>query len=160
MVARDRERHHQWDEAADQRRRAWKVDVADGGGGPDVGHRDEDEEDRDQAHRQVDVEDPAPAPAVGDISAGRGTDDRREAEHGAEEAGETRPLARWKEIADDREDGGEEHAAEDALDGPEGDELEHAVRLAAQRRGSDEADHAGEQERLAAEEIAELAGDR
>ena len=34
------------------------------------------------------------------------------------------------------------------------------MRLAAQGRGGDEANHAGEQEWLAAEEIAELAGDR
>src|SRR2546430_1910524 len=119
MVARDRERHHQGNQAGDQRGGAREVDVADGRGGAHVGHRDEDQEDRDQAYRQVDVEDPAPAPAVGDVSAGRGADDRREAEYSAEEAGETRPLAGWKEIADDREDGGEEHAAEDALDGPE-----------------------------------------
>src|SRR5207253_11226601 len=122
-------------------------------------HRGEHHEHSDQPYRQVDVKDPSPAPGVGDVTARGRADDRRQAEHGAEQTGKPGPLRRGKEVADYGEDGGEEHAAEDALDGAEGDQLQHAVRLAAQGGGDDEPDHAGEQEWLAAEQVAQLAGD-
>jgi len=70
------------------------------------------------------------------------------------------PPRRGKEIADHGKHRGEEDAAEETLDGPKSDQLEHAVRLAAQRRRDDEPDHPGEQEWLAAEQVAQLARDR
>ena len=84
----------------------------------------------------------------------------REAEHGTEQALRAAALVGREEVADDGEDGGEEHAAEEALDAAEDDQLGHVLGEPAERRGDDEADHAGEQERLAAEQVAELAGDR
>ena len=84
MVARDGERHHQGDQAGDQRGGAREVDVADGRGGAHVGHRDEHEENRDQANRQVDVEHPAPAEVIGDVAAEDRADDRRKPENPTE----------------------------------------------------------------------------
>jgi len=70
------------------------------------------------------------------------------------------PLFGREEVADDREHGGEQDAAEHALDAPEHDQLGHVLGQATEGRGDDEPDHAREQEGLAAEQVAELAGDR
>jgi len=99
-------------------------------------------------NRQVDVEDPAPAPAVGDVSAAsdrRSTTGRRRRRTGRESsplAGGKRSPITAKTVANSMR--------EETLNGPKGDSSA-SVRLAAQRRGGDEPDHAGEQERLAAE---------
>src|SRR3989442_3476150 len=75
MVARDRERHHQWNQAGDQHPRTEEIDVADGRGRAHIRHRGDYEKDGDDPHRQVHIEDPAPAPAVSDVSPGCRADD-------------------------------------------------------------------------------------
>src|SRR5260370_1289141 len=66
----------------------------------------------------------------------------------------------WSRVGDDGEDRGEQPPAEDALDASEHDQLGHVLRHPTHHGGGDEADHPREQERLTAEEVAELAGDR
>src|SRR6202022_942716 len=78
---------------------AQEIDVADGGRRPHERHRSDHEKDRDDANRQVDVEDPAPAPGVRDVTAGRRTDDRSQAEHATEQPGKTGALGRRKQVA-------------------------------------------------------------
>jgi hypothetical protein len=112
------------------------------------------------ADRDVDLEDPPPAEVVGDEATRGGADDRAEAEHAAEQALDAAAILGREEVANDCEDGGEQHAAEDALDASEHDQLRHVLRQPAHHRRGDEADHAREQEWLAAEEVAELARDR
>src|SRR4029077_4106293 len=87
-------------------------------------------------------------------------DDRGETENGTEESLDARPLGRRVDVAKDGERRGEEHPAEEALDDPENDQLRHVLRDAAERGGRDKPDHPGDQERLAAEEVTELSGDR
>ena len=160
MVASDRQPDQQRHERRRQRDRAEEVDVA-----PRrlVGHareRDHAHDHREDADGHVHVKDPPPAEVVGEVTADRRSDDRREAEDPAEHSLELRALRGRIEVADGREHAREEHAAEDALQRTKTDELGHVLCLATERRREDEADHARQHEGLAPEEVPELPGDR
>src|SRR5579859_364783 len=160
VVAGDGERDQERHDAGGEGGRAPEVDVAPRGLRADVGQARQHHHYGDDADRDVDLEDPAPAPVVGDPAAGGRADDRAEAEHGAEESLQAAALLGREEVADDGEDGGEQDAAEKALHAAGDDELGHVLGQAADGGRDHEAEHAEEQERLAPEQVAELAGDR
>jgi len=97
---------------------------------------------------------------VGDEAAGGGADDRGQSKHATEESGGAAPLVGREKVPNDGEHSREQHTAEQALDAPEDDQLVHVLGQATKRGGDDEADHPREQEGLAPEQVAELAGDR
>src|SRR4029077_10492313 len=93
----------------------------------DVGKAGHHDQYGDDADRDVDLEDPAPAPVVGDEPAGGGADDRAEAEDAAKQALHAAAAFGREQVADDCENRGEQHAAEDALDAAEHDQLRHVL---------------------------------
>ena len=115
---------------------------------------------REDADRNIDVEDPAPAEIVGEVATDGRSDDGGEAEDPAEDALQLGTLRGRVEVTDGGEDAREEDPSEHALQGTEADELGHVLGLSAQCGRQDEADHAAQEERLSAEEVAELARDR
>ena len=115
---------------------------------------------RDQADRQVDVEHPAPAQVVGQVAAQQRPDDAGQAEDAAEDALDAAALGGREDLRDDGEDGRGQHAAGQALQAAEDDQLGHVLAQAAQRRGQHEQRRAAEQEQLAAVHVRQLAGDR
>ena len=159
MVTRDRERDEHRHERRRERDRSGKIDVAPRRLVHDRRERDEADRHRQDPYGNVHVEDPAPAQVVSEISADSRPNDRRQPEDPAEDALQLRALGGGIEVADGREDAGEEHAAEDPLDAPKCDELGHVLGLPAERGRQDESDHPSEQKRLAAEEIPEFARD-
>src|SRR5204863_2808854 len=108
----------------------------------------------------VHVEDPAPAEVVGEIPADGRSDHRGNPEDAAEDSLKLRAFRGRIQVTDRREHAREEHAAEDSLNAAEGDELRHVLRLPAERGRENETDHSAEKEWLAAEQVAQLAGDR
>ena len=160
VIARDRKRDEHRHQRDREKRGAREIDIAPRG--LVLGARDEEDdgEDGEDPDGDVDVKDPAPADVVRQVAADRRPDDRGKPEDTAEDALHARADVRRKEVGERREHAREEDAAEDALDRAEGDELGHVLRLAAERRREDEADHAHEQEWLSPEEIAKLARDR
>ena len=154
------ERDQDRDQAGDHQEGAGEVDVAPGRLAADVGQEGDKQGHADDADRDVDVEDPAPGPVVGDETAGGGADDRGEAEDAAEDALHPCPGLGIEDVGEDREDGGEEDASEQALGRPEDDQLGHVLAEAAEPAHDHEAGHPDEDEGLAAEEVAELARDR
>ena len=160
VVTRDRERDQKRHERRGEGERAGEVDVAPRGRVAHRGEREEHDDDGEDADRDVDVEDPAPAEIVGEIATDDGTDDRGDAEDPGKDALQPGALGRRVEIGDGSEHAREENAAEDSLKRAERDELGHVLRLTAESRCDDEADHSGEKEGLPAEEVAELSGDR
>ena len=125
-----------------------------------AGQRDQTEGDGHDAHRQIDVEHPAPAEVVGDPAAEQRADDHRQAEDAHQDAHELGALSGREDVADDRLRDRHHGAGAQALEGAEGDEGGHAVRLAAQGRAHDEDAHAQGVEALAAVGVGELAPDR
>jgi hypothetical protein len=123
------------------------------------GHLQEDEQQRHQADGHVHVEDPTPGEVVREEPAQPGTDDARDAEHGAEYALVLAALGRAENVRHDRERRGEDSRAPQALEGPERDQLAHAARLARKNRSGEEKHHADEHHDLAAVEVGELAID-
>ena len=85
------------------------------------------DEQRDQPDRHVDEEDPVPAERVGDEPAERRPDERREPEHGAEQAEVLAALGRRVEVGDDGQRDREDRAAAEALQAAEQDELLHRL---------------------------------
>ncbi len=92
-----------------------------------LGHRNHQHGQREHADRQVDVEDPAPAGGIGQPPSQRRAENRRQAEHRAHESLVASTLARLEQVADDRHAVRHHHAATDALDASEDDELQHRV---------------------------------
>jgi hypothetical protein len=125
-----------------------------------AGQRDRDDHERDDPDRQVDVEHPAPGQAVGEEPAEQRPDDARDAEDRAEGALVLAPLAGRHDVGHDRLGQHYQAAAAQPLQGAERDQLDHAVRQAAQRR-ADQEDHDRRLEQpLAAVLVAELAPQR
>ncbi len=160
MGVGDGKRNQQRDQAGCENSAAQEVDLPPVGVRPNIGQAQRHNRDSQDAHRQVDVEHPAPAEPVGQPAAQCGADDRGEAEDAAEDALQLDPLLRRKDVSQHCEDSGKQHAAEEALDGSEEGQLKHVLRQAAESGGQHETDHACQQERLAAEHVAQLAGDR
>ena len=122
-------------------------------------HRADHDEGED-ADRQVDVEDPAPGEVVDEETAEQRSDDRRNTEHGAEEALVLAALARRHHVPHNRQRRHDQAAPAEALQGPERDQLGHVLAEAAQCRSDQEECDGGLQHDLAAVEIAELAVER
>ena len=119
---------------------------------------------REDPDRDVDEEDPVPADVVGDEAAEGRPDEGGEAEDGPEEALVLAALGGREEVADDGQRDREERPGADPLDAPEEDQLLHRLAQAGQR-GADQEDRDPEEEqRLAPEDVGELAvegdGDR
>ena len=108
----------------------------------------------------VDVEDPAPRGVVDQEAADQRPGDAADPEDRAEDALIAAAVARRDDVADDRLREDDEPAAAEALQRAEGDELAHALRLAAQRRPDEEDDDRGLEDALAPVEVAELAVER
>ena len=123
---------------------------------------------RQEPERQVDVEAGAPRPMVRQPAAECRTENRSHAPQRGKESLVAAALDRRKDIADDREQHADDHAAADALQSAEDDQLTHAVDRqerefagrAAQRRRDDEQDRAEHEERLAAVAIRQARKDR
>nr|WP_244200524.1 hypothetical protein [Micromonospora arborensis] len=118
------------------------------------GGRDQDQ----QAERQVEIENPPPAGVVDDEPAQQRADGHAEA---ADEPAEVAPLLSAVDQVRHHDHGHAHQAAgSDPLDGPEGDELGHALRDAAERGPGQEGGHRAEVDRLRAEDVAEFAVER
>ena len=148
---RDREREHD---------RADVVDMACGVRDLDRRQEAEQDDERDEADRDVDEEDPVPADRVGDDAADERPDERRQPEHGAEEAEVLAALGRRVEVRDDRERDREDGAAAEALEPAEQDELPHLLAEARQGRADEEQAHGEDDDRAATEQVGQLAVDR
>lgn len=112
---------------------------------------------RDDADGQIDVEHPTPAQMLREQPAEQRPEHTGRAEHGPEQPLVPTAFARRHEIPDDRHRQHQQPAPAESLQGPEGDELGHVLRRAAQR-GADEEDHDRRLEQpLAAVLVAELA---
>ena len=130
---------------------------------PGMEHGADDDEGED-ADRQVDVEDPAPAEVVDEKAAEQRADDRRNAEHGAEETLVLAAFAWRDDVADDRQRRHDQAAAPEALQGPERDQFGHVLADPAERGADQEDGDRRLQDDLPTIEISELsverAGDR
>lgn len=111
----------------------------------------------DDADGDVDVESPAPVHVVGDESAEQGAADERHRQHDAHHRLDAAALLWGHQHTDDRERPDHQAARAETLDGPEGDELPHALRQAAQHRPDQEEQHGVGVGALVAVEVAELA---
>jgi hypothetical protein len=121
---------------------------------------DRDHRKGDDPDRQVDVEDPAPRGVVDQEAADQRPGHAADPEDGTEDALVAAAVARRDDVADDRLREDDEPAAAEALHRAEGDELAHALGLAAQRRPDEEDDDRGLEDALATVEVAELAVER
>ena len=127
------------------------------GRGPGQLQDDGDDEERQDAERDVDVEAPAPGGVVGEEAAEQRPGDGGQSEGGADQAHVAAALPGRYDIGHDRLDADHEAAAADALDGAEDDQFVHRARPARQRRADDEDENGEDEDRLAAEEVTELA---
>jgi hypothetical protein len=98
-----------------------------------------------------------PAKGVGDHPAQGRADEERDPEHGAEQALVLAAFGRREEVADHREGDREERAGADALEAAEGDELPHRLAETGQRGADQEDPDPDHEDRLAAEEVGQLA---
>ena len=124
-----------------------------------VFHHDGDEKNRDRADRHVDEENPAPARLVGDVAAERRPQHRRDDGGDGRDAESRAALGRREGVEDDRLLIGLHPAAKEALRQTEDDELRQTAGYAAQKRAHREHADADQEIALAAQEIAEPAGD-
>ncbi len=92
----------------------------------DVQHGGHNEQGHD-TERHVDVEDPAPGQVLGEQSAEQGAGNVGDAEDDTEVAHVPPPLPGRDDIAHDGLGPDHQPAGPDALDGPEGDELDHGL---------------------------------
>src|SRR5262249_12493660 len=119
-----------------------------------------DNDERGHADGHVDVEDPAPGQVVHEHAAKQRADHAGQAEHAAEQADVLAPLARRHDVPDDRLGADHEAAAAQALNGAEGDQLDHGLTEPGQH-GADQEDHdRGLEEELPAVLVAKLAPQR
>ena len=118
--------------------------------------RGSDDEKGDDADRHVDVEDPAPRQVVDEEAPDERPDDRGDAEDSAEQSLVAAAVARWDDVADDRDRDDDEPSGAEALQGPEDDQLRHVLREPAQHRSDEEDDDRGLDDDLASIQIAEL----
>ena len=117
---------------------------------PRGGHRRRDGE------QQVHVQAPAPGEPLGERAAEQQPDGGPAAGDGAEDAERLPALGRLGERrGEERERGGREQRAEDALRGAGGDEHAERAGGASYGRGGGEAEQPGDERPLAAEEVAE-----
>ena len=152
---RDRDREH----AA-----AEEVDVPVGVRPANGGQQPPDDDQADDADRDVDEEDPVPAGVVGEQAADGRAEDERQPEDGAEQALVTAALGRAEQVADDGQRDREQRAGADALQATEDDQLLHGLAQARQGGADQEHGDPEHQQRLAAEQVGQLAvegdGDR
>ena len=113
-----------------------------------------------RADRQVDPEDDRPVGMLDQEGAERRPDDGGEAEDAREEALHPGALGRRVDVADDGVGHRLHGAGTDALQRAEGDQRQHALREAAQRRAHQEHARAHEENALAAVEIGQPPVDR
>ncbi len=112
------------------------------------------------AQREVHVEGPAPAEVVGDDAAGERPGDHRECHNTGHEALVTAPFARRHEVTDDRHCADEQAARTEPLQRAEADQLAHARRHAGQGRADHEDHDRGQEDVLAAVQVADLPPER
>ena len=111
----------------------------------------------DQTDGDVDVEDPPPRGVLHEQTADQRTDDRRDAEHGHEQAHVPATLAWRHHVAQDGLRPDHEAAPAQALEEPEEDQLQHGVAQTGEGGAEEEDDDRELEEHLAAVEVAELA---
>ena len=119
-----------------------------------------DQRDRQRADRQVDVEDPAPRQVVGEHAAEQRPGHAGDHEDHLDVALVAPTLARGHDLGDDRHRERHQPAGAQALEGAEADQLGEVLSGAAQRRTGEEHGDRGEEERLAAVEVARAAPQR
>ena len=125
-------------------------------------HHDE----REDAERHVDEEHPAPAGDAQDLllageeAARQRAEHRRRAEDGHEVALVPGALAGCHDVTDDRQRQREQPARAQALDRPERRQLVHRVGERARHRADHEDRDRGEEQRLAPEQVRQLAVER
>ena len=132
-----------------------------GGSGREQPDRQRDDHQRD---RHVDVEDPLPRQVVGEEATEQRPEDRRSTENRADRALVLAPVTQRDDVGDHRGRGDGQTAAADALQCARPDQPGHRLRQPRQRGGDGEHDDAADEDRLASEQVAELAaqnrGDR
>ena len=127
---------------------------------PERGHRREQldrQRDDHQRDRHVDVEDPLPRPVVGEEAAEQRPEDRRTSEDGADRALVLAAVAQRDDVGDHRGRRHGQPAAADALQRARPDQPGHRLRETREHRGDREEHDAADEDRLAPEEVAELA---
>jgi hypothetical protein len=123
-------------------------------------HLTGDHDERNQPDRHVDVEDPAPGQVIDEHPAEQRAHNARHAEDGTEQAHVAAALAGRDDVADDRLGADHQTTAAEALDRAERDELDHGVAEPGQNRAGEEDHDRGLEDRLAPEQVAELAVER
>ena len=118
-----------------------------------------DQPEGDRADGQVDQEDPAPVGVGGEQPAERGAGDGRGGPDRGELRLDLRAFLERVEVGGEGLDGALEGAAAQALHDAEGDQRRHVPGARAEQRAEQEEDDAGDQDRLAAEGVGELAVD-
>ncbi len=119
-----------------------------------------DDEHRDDADRHVHVEDPAPRERLDEEAAEQRAGDRRDREHGADQAHVAAALARRHDLGDDRLRADHQAAGAEALQRAEGDQLAHRLAQARQQRAGEEDHDRGQEHGLAPVHVAELSVER
>ena len=112
------------------------------------------------ADGQVDVEDPAPGQVLDEEAAQQRTEHGGDPEHRPEQAHVPAALAGRDDVSHDGLGPDHQAPTAQALDGPEGDQLEHRMAESRQRRAHQEDHDGGLEERLAPVLVAELAPQR
>ena len=113
----------------------------------------------DRADRQVDQEDPAPVRVRGEQSAERRARHGGDRPHRGQPGLDLRPFLQRVQVGGEGLDRALERAAAQALDDPEGDQRAHVPGRRAQQGAEQEEADPGDQDRLAAEGVGELAVD-
>ena len=116
-----------------------------------------DDQDGERADRHVDVEDPAPREVVDEEAAEQRPGDRCDSEDGADQAHVAPSLPRRDDVGDDRLRPDHQSSGADPLQCAEADQLAHRLREPGQHRSGEEDQDRREEERLAADHVAELA---
>ena len=124
------------------------------------GQQPPDDGQADDADRDVDEEDPVPAGVIGEQAADGRAEDERQPEHGAEQALVAAPLGRAEQVTDDGQRDREQRAGTEALQAAEDDQLLHRLAQAGQGGADQEDGDPEHQERLAAEQVGQLAVER
>ena len=112
-------------------------------------HADRHRDDNDREERHV------PVPEIGDVDAGGDAEHLARRERGLNDAHHAPAHRERKQVGDDRENDGADHAAEDAGDHARDQELRIARRQRAQRGADDETAIEEQQELLAVEAVGE-----
>ena len=146
-------------DAHDQQQRAQQVEPWPGVGVPERRHDGHQRQEGRHAEREIDVEDEAPGRMVGDPAAQDGAEDRGDTDDRHQPSLPPGALLRREEVGEGGHRYRHDAARADALEGAEQNELVHGLGHAAQGRSQGEDRQAAQEDRLAADQVRQLAVD-